>query len=327
MSESDVKVSVVVCTYNGEKYLREQLRSILDQTRPADEIVVSDDGSTDSTLEIIAELSSGAGRTGTPLWNVQKRKRPMGVSGNFASALAKAQGEFIALADQDDVWEPDRLEKSLVLFRDGVLLTHSDATLIDAAGEATGTLMSALRLTRSERESLSTGNALDVLLRRNVVTGATVMIRSGLLQQALPIPNGWIHDEWIALVAAAQGGVVFSADSLVRYRQHGSNEIGATKTDYDEAKRRLQEKRTDFFRKKLLRNEGIATMVAKKPQWLGSVHSAALSAKVEFDQWRSQLPTVRIWRILPVIRRWAKGDYGRFARGFIDVFRDVALTG
>ncbi|MDA9787016.1 glycosyltransferase, partial [Pontimonas sp.] len=156
MSESDVRVSVVVCTYNGEKYLREQLRSILDQTRPADEIVVSDDGSTDSTLEIVAELSSGAGGTGTPLWNVQKRKRPMGVSGNFASALAKAQGEFIALADQDDVWEPDRLEKSLAQFRDGVLLTHSDATLIDSAGEATGTLMSALRLTRSERESLST---------------------------------------------------------------------------------------------------------------------------------------------------------------------------
>ena len=326
MSGSDVRVSVVVCTYNGEKYLREQLQSILDQTRPPDEIIISDDGSNDSTLEIIEEFASSSGGPQPPVWRVETRRTPLGVSGNFASALAKARGEFIALADQDDVWEPERLEKGLAHFHDGVLLVHSDATLIDASGRATGTLMSALRLTSREKQNLLSGRALDALLRRNVVTGATTMIRSSLLEQALPIPEGWVHDEWLALVAAAQGGVVFQEGPLIRYRQHGNNEIGASKTDYDEATRRLREKRSDFFARKLRRNDGIAALLASKPAWMDSAAHSSLAAKVEFDQWRSTLPSSRVRRLVPVLRRWFVGDYGRYARGYVDVIRDIALT-
>ena len=326
MSGSDVRVSVVVCTYNGEKYLREQLQSILDQTMPPDEIIVSDDGSTDSTLEIIEELASSYGVAQTPVWRVETRTKPLGVSGNFASALTKARGEFIALADQDDVWESERVEKGLAHFNDGVLLVHSDATLIEASGRPTGTLMSALRLTSSERRNLLSGRALDTLLRRNVVTGATTMIRPSLLEQALPIPEGWVHDEWLALVAAAQGGVVFQEDSLIRYRQHGNNEIGASKTDYYEATRRLREKRSEFFARKLRRNDGIAALLETKPAWLGSAAHSSLTAKVEFDQWRSTLPSSRARRLVPVLRGWFVGDYGRYARGYMDVIRDIALT-
>ena len=325
MSGSDVKVSVVVCTYNGEKYLRDQLQSILDQTRPPDEIIISDDGSADSTLEIIEEFASSSGGPQPPVWRVETRAKPLGVSGNFASALTKARGEFIALADQDDVWQPDRLEKALAQFHDGVLLVHSGATLIDASGHATGTLMSALRLTSSERRNLLSGRALDALLRRNVVTGATTMIRSSLLEHALPIPEGWVHDEWLALVAAAQGGVVFQEDPLIRYRQHGKNEIGASKTDYHEATRRLREKRSEFFARKLRRNHGIAALLEKKPTWLDSVAHSSLAAKVEFDQWRSALPSSRLRRVAPVVGRWFTGHYGHYARGYMDVIRDIAL--
>lgn len=326
MSGSDVRVSVVVCTYNGEKYLRDQLQSILNQTRPPDEIIISDDGSTDSTLEIVEEFASFSGGLQPPVWRVETRRTPLGVSGNFASALAKARGEFIALADQDDVWEPDRLEKALAHFHDGVLLVHSDATLIDASGRPTGTLMSALRLTSSERRNLLSGRALDALLRRNVVTGATTMIRSTLLDDALPIPEGWVHDEWLALVAAAHGGVIFQEDPLIRYRQHGNNEIGASKTDYDEAKTRLREKRSEFFARKLRRNDGIVALLEENPSWLDSAAHASLTAKVEFDQWRSTLPSSRVRRLVPVLRRWFVGDYGRYARGYVDVIRDIALT-
>ena len=325
MSGSDVRVSVVMCTYNGGKYLRDQLQSILDQTRPPDEIIISDDGSTDSTLEIIEEFASSTGGPKPPVWRVETRAKPLGVSGNFASVLAKVRGEFIALADQDDVWEPDRLEKALAHFQDSVLLVHSDAMLIDASGSPTGTLMSALRLTSTERRNLLSRGALTALLRRNVVTGATTMIRSSLLEDALPIPEGWVHDEWLALVAAAQGGVVFHQDPLIRYRQHGNNEIGASKTDYDEATRRLREKRSEFFARKLRRNDGITALLEKKPTWLDSLAHSSLAAKVEFDQWRSTLPSWRVRRLVPVLRRWFVGDYGRYARGYVDVIRDVAL--
>jgi len=326
MSGSDVKVSVVVCTYNGEEYLRDQLQSILDQTRPPDEIIISDDGSTDSTLHIVAEFTSSSSGPQSLVWRVETRTRPLGVSGNFASALTKARGEFIALADQDDVWESDRLEKALAQFHDDVLLVHSDATLIDASGSPTGTLMSALRVTSTERRNLLSGRALDALLRRNVVTGATTMIRSSLLEQALPIPEDWVHDEWLALVAAAQGGVVFQEDPLIRYRQHENNEIGASKTDYDEAARRLREKRSEFFARKLRRNDGIAALLENKPAWLDSVAHSSLAAKIEFDQWRSTLSSSRVKRLVPVLRRWFTGHYGRYARGYLDVIRDSALT-
>ena len=326
MSGSDVRVSVVVCTYNGEKYLRAQLQSILNQARPADEIIISDDGSTDSTLQIVAEFSSSDGGPQPTVWSVETRTKPLGVSGNFASALRKAHGEFIALADQDDVWESDRLEKGLAHLRDGALLVHSDATLIDASGRPTGTLMSALRLSSSERTNLLGGRAMTALLRRNVVTGATTMIRSSLLEQALPIPEGWVHDEWLALVAAVQGGVVFHQDPLIRYRQHGNNEIGASKADYDEATRRLREKRSEFFARKLRRNDGIAALLDNKPVWLDSVAHSLLAAKVEFDQWRSALPSSRVRRVAPVLGRWLTGHYGHYARGYLDVIRDIALT-
>ena len=326
MSGSDVRVSVVVCTYNGENYLRDQLRSILHQTRPPDEIIISDDGSTDSTLEIIEEFASSSGGPQPPVWSVETRTKPLGVSGNFASALTKARGAIIALADQDDVWEPERIEKGLSQFHDGVLLVHSDATLIDASGRPTGSLMSALRLTSSERRNLLRGRALDVLLRRNVVTGAATIIRSSLLVHALPIPEGWVHDEWLALVAAAQRGVIFQEDPLIRYRQHGNNEIGASKTDYEEARRRLLEKRSEFFARKLRRNHGIVALLDENPSWLDSADHLSLMAKVEFDQWRSTLPSSRVRRLVPVLRRWFVGDYGRYARGYVDVIRDIALT-
>jgi len=326
MSAPQASVSVVLCTHNGELYLREQLQSILNQTLPPDEIIVSDDGSTDATLDIVREVRALGSSHSSSKWQVLTRASPMGVAGNFSSAIARASGDVIVLSDQDDVWEPHRLERGLALLDDGALLVHSDAWLIDDAGNSRGTLMAALGLTNRERRALLSGHALDVLLRRNVVTGATTMMRSSLARQAPPVPDGWIHDEWFALIAATQGGVVFCEEPLIRYRQHGHNQIGASKTTFDEARKRLGESRTEFFRHKLNRNKAISAILSDKPLWLGSQASSALAGKVEFDEQRSTLPARRRERLGAVFTWWVKGDYDRYARGYLDVARDIFLT-
>lgn len=317
-------VSVVLCTYNGEEFLAQQLESILAQTVVPDEIIISDDGSTDSTLAIARDFSA---RHPALTWSIAARKAPLGVTENFASALVTARGDLIALSDQDDLWEPHRISAAMSAFRDeSILLVHSDATLVDSEGARLGSLMSTLNLTSGEREALNSGRALDALMRRNLVTGATVMMRRTLLESALPIPQSWVHDEWLALIAASRRGLVFVDQPLIRYRQHGSNEIGAKRTDFDEASTRLREPRSQFFARKLVRNQGIDRLVASAPSWLSEESKELLHRKVDFDQWRSAVPESRLRRVVPVLTAWARGQYGRFARGYLDVIRDLVLT-
>jgi hypothetical protein len=188
-----------------------------------------------------------------------------------------------------------------------------------------GSLMGALRLTARERRALRGGRALDALLRRNLVTGATMVIRRTLLDTALPIPQGWIHDEWLALIAASQGGVVFDQKSLVRSRQHGANQIGAAHLSVSEAGGRLRESRRDFFARKAARNTALSDLVALAPSWFHTPEKDALMGNLEHDEWRSQLPPARLQRVLPVLSRSVSGHYGHFARGYLDVLRDLLL--
>ena len=323
---SAAKVSVVVATYNGAEFLARQLESILAQTRAPSEIIVSDDGSSDSTLDIARKFQNATPRKGGPTWKILSRKKPLGVAGNFSSALAEATGAFIAFADQDDIWEVNKLESLIPHFDDArALLVHSDALLIDAKEHEMGSLMRALRVTVRERTALRGGRALDALLRRNLVTGATMVIRRSLLETALPIPEGWIHDEWLALVAALQGGVFFDQRQLVRYRQHGANQIGASRLSAAEAGERLRENRSAFFARKALRNRALSDLVARKPSWLGPEDRDALLGKLEHDEWRSGLPQQHVRRALPVAGRWLSGHYSRYARGHLDVVRDLVL--
>jgi glycosyltransferase involved in cell wall biosynthesis len=323
---SEAKVSVVVATYNGAEFLARQLESILAQTHAPSEIIVSDDGSSDSTLDIVTKFQNATPGKGGPTWRVLLRKKPLGVAGNFASALAVAKGDLVAFADQDDVWEANKLEALIPHFDDArTLLAHSDALLIDAKGRETGSLMRALRLTARERSALRGGRALDALLRRNLVTGATMMIRRSLLETALPIPAGWIHDEWLALIAALQGGVVFDQRPLVRYRQHGANQIGASRLSAADAGERLREKRSTFFARKASRNTALVDLVALNRPWLHTLEKDALMGKLQHDQWRSELPEAPLGRVLPILVRWLSGHYSRYARGHLDVVRDLVL--
>lgn len=320
-------ISVVLCTYNGEHFIEEQLRSILAQTSLPREIIISDDGSQDRTLEIVREVIH-ASRDEDIEWKILERKKPLGPAQNFGKAMKKARHEIIALADQDDVWEPAKLEILSSHFQEdpGVLLVHSDARIINDQGVAAGSLMNTLRATSSELGFLASGQALSCLVKRNLVTGATAVVRKSLLEAALPIPEGWVHDEWLALLAGAQGGVSYEPLRLIRYRQHSGNQIGANKTDISEARRRLGESWSGFHAKKALRDQGITKLLVNAPAWLSPDSSAVLEGKVEHDQWRARLPLPRARRFLPVWGRFISGHYSRYARGLIDVARDLSLT-
>jgi len=217
-------LSVALCTYNGAKFLGEQLDSIAAQSLPPAEMVVCDDGSSDGTLGMIERFASQAS------FPVRIHANPvnLGSTENFSQAIEACRGEVIVLADQDDVWLPAKLERIARAFethpRAGV--AFSDATVVDGDLRPLGRLWDEVGFTRSQRRRIGRGMAANVLVKHNVVTGATMAFRSSYRDRVLPIPAVWVHDAWISLLVACLGNVTTVPEPLVLYRQHDANQIG-----------------------------------------------------------------------------------------------------
>lgn len=207
---ADPLISIALCTYNGAAYLGEQLDSLLAQTYSNIEIVVVDDASTDSTVDMLDSYASRDRRL-----KVFVNDRNVGFRRNFERALASCSGEFIAPCDQDDIWLPHKLRQL-----HGVLgsyaMAYCDSELVDSEGRSLGVFMSDTR-----RMQNITDVAAFVL--ENCVSGHAMLFRRELLEAALPIPEGFFHDWWVAAVAAAHGEIVYCPEKLVLYRQHASN--------------------------------------------------------------------------------------------------------
>jgi glycosyltransferase involved in cell wall biosynthesis len=315
------RVSVALCTFNGGRFIADQLESILAQEDVL-EVIVSDDGSMDDTL---AQVRAVADRLeGGPQIRLIDGPRS-GVAANFEHAVRACRGEFVALSDQDDVWLPDRLAAQLAQLERtrGAALLFADAELIDAAGHPLGaTLFERLEVGPELLADVASPLGFDRLLRRNIVTGATVLFRRELLDQALPFPREWVHDEWLAIVAAATAGVTVLNRPVTAYRQHGANEIGVAEPTIGHKIRRVLQPRGD-------RNRSLAARSAVLTRRLealgvGGDTLAAARAKQAFERFRAHLPANRFRRIVPVLTRAASGEYGRYAsQGRMDVVRDL----
>ena len=328
MATRPVSVSVVVATFNGERFLAEQLRSIVTQSRLPDEIVIADDGSTDDTLAIVEEVKAKAPVTIS--WRVVTQKSPLGIARNFAAGVSAASSDLVALADQDDWWAPEKLATLVTYFVTDPrrLLVHSDAELVDESGHLLGmTLSQSLRMTRSERRGLIAGRALAQLLRRNLVTGHTVMMRRELAAKAGEIPPGWLHDEWWALVAAGLGGVVFCPTILGHYRQHDVNQVGATRSGLARLMERFSEPQSAFRARHSLRHEGLGSFLESADNPLDSDATRRIKARIAHYQWQAALPPSRLQRVLPIGLRVIRGDYQRYRRGLFDALRDLFQPG
>jgi glycosyltransferase involved in cell wall biosynthesis len=312
-----------MCTHNGARFVETQLASILDQTLPPAEIVLSDDASSDDTVRLAQELVER--HEGTTAFRVMHNPKPLGVTKNFEQAILATTGELIALCDQDDVWHPERLERIAAEFasRPNLTLLHGDARLVDEAGDPLGgTLFEALEVSQWERERISSGNAIDALIRRNLVTGATAVFRRTLLDRAVPFPVGWVHDEWLAIIAASTGIVDFIEQPLVNYRQHSANQIGASKLSFAGKVRRMLEPR----RARNERLEANFTVLAERLANLDGVPDRVKHLALEkrdHEIARNAYPASRWRRPRWVAREYHTGRYALSAHGVADVVRDL----
>jgi glycosyltransferase involved in cell wall biosynthesis len=282
--------------------------------------VVSDDASKDDTVTIVAdELDRNVAGV-----RILRNDPAVGVTRNFEGAVAATNGRVIALCDQDDVWHPDKIQTMREALDDsGALLAHSDADLVDEQGRALErTLFQWLEVSSDDLAREQTADGFSVLLRRNLVTGATVVFRRELLDVALPFPDEWVHDEWLAIIAAATGRVVVVDRPTIDYRQHGSNQIGIAEPGLRYKISRVLgtdgERNRVLVRKFQVLADRLDALDA--PVWMRQL----ARRKAAFELRRSQLPASRWRRLWPVLRELSTGDYGRFAsRRRADALRDL----
>lgn len=225
-----MKISVAMTTCNGASYLREQLDSIIAQTRIPDEVIVCDDRSSDETPELLREYAQ---RSPCPMKMVVNDER-LGSIKNFEKAIELCSGDLIALCDQDDVWRQHKLMVIEAAFEAdpdlGLVLTNAD--LIDRNGTPLrGDLWSRGLFKRSRQRALDGARRYDLLLGLPIATGATMAFRSGFKPILLPIPEAptYFHDRWITVLVAALGRVAIIPEKLMAYRLHRQQQLGVGK--------------------------------------------------------------------------------------------------
>jgi glycosyltransferase involved in cell wall biosynthesis len=226
-----MKLSIALATHNGTVYLKEQLESIAAQTRPPDELVISDDHSTDDTTRLIEEFAD----SGDFPVRLSVNESNLGTAKNFEKAISLCRGDVIVLSDQDDVWHSDKLETVERIFSDKpqLSLVFSNAELVDETlRRYDQTLFDLVHFNEQKQRLVKSGRALDLQLRENLVLGCTVAFRADLKELILPISgNGpLVHDGWIMLLVAAVGEIDFIQRPLLKYRQHPAQQCRLVET-------------------------------------------------------------------------------------------------
>lgn len=237
-------ISILLCTYNGEEFLQEQLDSLLKQTYPNIEIIVSDDASSDKTKSIIENYSKDRRLT------VYYQEQNIGYIKNFEFALQKSTGAYICFSDQDDIWLPEKIDTLFKHIGDK-WLAYSNSKLIDESGND-------LNKQLSDLTAMYSGNNTKGFIFGNTVWGHSMLISRKLLNHLLPFPENIPYDIYIAFKAATLTGIQYVDESLTLYRQH-ANAVTVPGHLKNKVKTREQSKRyADYIKElnwiKLMRN-------------------------------------------------------------------------
>ena len=332
---SNGKISIALTTYNGEKYLSEQLAGYVIQTRPPDEIVIGDDGSNDRTIEIIKDFAASVS---FPV-RLEINEKNLGSTGNFARIIARCQGDFIFLSDQDDVWLPEKIEKMAAELENypNVGLVFSDAEVVDENLVSLNKKLSDLTFSPTVRREIEKSSFFDFLLLRNYVTGATMAFRTELQGKFLPFPMHipeMIHDAWIAFVIVANADFKFIDECLIKYRQHERQQLGIFVKNEFENPNRLEHyaKVIELARLTKTRVEKIGGEIKARPQMfarkdlierIANRKIEELERHIAHHEARKNLPRPKIKRLVPVVEELFSGRYHKVSRGFLSAAKDL----
>lgn len=216
------KIDILMATYNGEKYLVEQLDSIINQTYHNWNLLIRDDNSTDKTLEIIQNYHKKDKR----IKILKDNKGNLGIVRNFEELLKSSESEFIMFSDQDDIWVENKLDmylKMIEKIKNKGFMIHSDAILFDKNKS------NILKDTFISKKAINKG--LENVFFNYFVQGATILISKEIKNFILPFPKEvYLHDRYIHLISELFFERIFVNKALIYYRQHGDNQIGAKNT-------------------------------------------------------------------------------------------------
>jgi len=330
------KFSVAMCTFNGAQFIAEQLDSIAAQTRLPDELIVCDDGSTDTTVECVREFA----RTAPFPIRLFENEKNLGSTKNFERAIALCEGDLIALADQDDFWFPEKLRRlEHALAHKNIGLAFTDGEVVDDSLNPLGQrVWETIRFAGREQKLFREGRGFAVLLDHNVVTGAAMAMKAEFREMILPIPNDVIHDGipvlhdwWAALLVAAVAEISFVPELLFKYRQHSRQQMGVV-SGRDEHSEQRAVRLSDSVRRKntfaaeihYLRTIFERLSAIQKFPVRANV-LAGVEARLKHLETRAAMPEGRTRRIAPVLRELLGRRYHLYSNGLASAAKDFWL--
>lgn len=222
-------IDVLLATYNGEKYIKEQIDSILDQTYENIRLIISDDCSKDKTQEILKEYEKKDNRI-----ELYIQEKNLGVVKNIEFLLKQVKNKYYMLSDQDDIWLPEKIEKSLeTLLENNADLVFGDLEVVNQDLKTMYPSFGDFMLLNKKIHKYINSNRLNYIY--NCVTGCTILAKKETIQKILPLPKKskyLIHDHWIGLMTSIYGKVAYMPEKYIKYRQHGNNQVGTDKISH-----------------------------------------------------------------------------------------------
>jgi glycosyltransferase involved in cell wall biosynthesis len=322
-----LRVSIALATYQGERFLSQQLESFLGQTRLPDELCISDDGSTDRTREIINTFAS------TAPFPVKSVLNPIrgGVNKNFENAVSHCSGDVILFSDQDDVWLPPHIENLVAPLEgnSGIVAVASDSEFVDEGLQSAGcTQAESDRFPASLRDATMRlpRNQLNLVLRQNMATGHGMAFRRTLVPLLVPFTTTFMYDEWVLLLAAATGYITYVPQPLTLHRQHQNQTAKTRNKDLQLWAAQSKNVSHDQERAQEEKWRELLERVRERRDLVPDFRSAerALKQKYDFVVRRSQtrrrpLPV----RLVITVRELILGRYHRLGRGLLTFARDL----